>query len=87
MSESLLVVLRRILVWPIPPRAAGWVSLALCLTVIGIAAAQVHSFSGVAFVAIIVTISAWALRALAGHRQPAHSRARRAGRAARLSGS
>ena len=71
MSESLSVLLRRIVVWPIPPQAAGWVSLALCLTVIGIAAAQVHSFSGVVCVAIVATLGTWALRTLTRRRRPA----------------
>jgi hypothetical protein len=59
-------LLRRLVIWPIPPRYSGPAVTTLLLTVALVAAGQIHSFAGVAAAAIGATAFTFALRALFG---------------------
>jgi len=71
MISRLWRLLPHVIAWPIPPRYIGAVALMLCLTVLGMAIARVHSFGGVMIAAGIAVLLMIGIGAIGHHRQRA----------------
>jgi hypothetical protein len=71
MISRLWRLLPYVIAWPIPPRYVGTVALMLCLTVLGMAVARVHSFAGVMIAAGMAVLLMIGVGALGHYRQKA----------------
>jgi len=71
MISRLWRLLPYVIAWPIPPRYIGTVALMLCLTVLGMAIAQVHSFGGVVIAAAVAVLLMIGVGTVGHHRQKA----------------